>query len=71
LGEAPRFPTADLVPRELRAGDDVSRWVVLPLQVGTERVGHMMLDADNTEGLIWESLCEQVSLAIELCSLRR
>jgi phosphoserine phosphatase RsbU/P len=67
---APRFRTAELIPANLRAADDTTPWVVLPLSRGEERLGHLVLDATSGDGLVWESLCEQIAIAVLLCKER-
>jgi DNA-binding LacI/PurR family transcriptional regulator len=68
--EAQRFRTLDLIPTDLRAADDTTPWVVLPLSRGAERLGHLVLDASGGDGIVWESLCEQIAIAVVLCARR-
>jgi hypothetical protein len=65
--EPPVFPTRLLTPADLRKRETPALWVLLPLQAGEERFGHLLLDAGPGEGLVWETLCEQVATALELC----
>jgi sigma-B regulation protein RsbU (phosphoserine phosphatase) len=65
---APRFPTALLAPTDLRSPNEPGTWVVLPLIGRAGQFGHIILDADTGEGLVWETLCLQISTALEMCS---
>jgi phosphoserine phosphatase RsbU/P len=65
---APRFPTSELAPRDLCSPNEPGTWVVLPLIGRAGQFGHLMLDADAGEGIVWETLCLQLSTALEMCS---
>lgn len=62
---APRFPTAQLAPHDLRHPNEPGTWVVLPLVGRSGQFGHLMLDEGSGEGLVWETLCVQVSAAFD------
>ena len=63
----PSFETQRLAPEGLLPRDEPALWAALPLTRGDQQLGHLLVDIGAGEGLVWEGLCQQVSLALELC----
>ncbi len=61
------FRTQALVPPGFIADDEGGNWVVLPLAASKRRFGHLVLDFGAGVGVVWETLCQQLALTLELC----
>ncbi|HEX7671802.1 MAG TPA: diguanylate cyclase, partial [Polyangiaceae bacterium] len=59
------FPSAELVPMELRPRDRNPSYVVLPLFFKTEQLGFAVLELGPSEGVIYEALRDQMSFALK------
>jgi DNA-binding LacI/PurR family transcriptional regulator len=66
LPKAPRFRSTRLTPPDLLPTGQPSLWVVLPLEAGSGRFGHLLLDWGPGEGLVWETLAQQLSMVLAL-----
>jgi DNA-binding LacI/PurR family transcriptional regulator/serine phosphatase RsbU (regulator of sigma subunit) len=64
-GVAPEFPAAELLPAEARPAGRRASLVVEPLFFGAEALGFVVLEMGPPEGIVYESLGEQVSAALE------
>jgi sigma-B regulation protein RsbU (phosphoserine phosphatase) len=65
------FEASELTPPGLRAPDQDQTCVVLPLVLGGEELGLMLVDEGCGDGLVWETLREQVALALRFCMLNK
>jgi hypothetical protein len=64
------YPTQQLLPAGMLPAQDGFVWLVLPLTLGDEEYGLLILDHGPGEGVVWETLREQVAAAIRLCLCR-
>ncbi len=66
---APVFSTQQLTPPDLRTNDDAMVWVTLPLRVGEQQFGWLLLDYGPGEAMVWETIREQTAVALRFCLL--
>ncbi|MBN1934849.1 MAG: substrate-binding domain-containing protein [Anaerolineae bacterium] len=55
------FPTQKLVPEDLWPQDRSHNFVLLPLYVGEQQLGFVLLEAGPRDGTVYAVLCEQIS----------
>ena len=63
------FPSDQLTPPDLRTNDDAMVWVTLPLRVGDQQLGWLLLDHGPGEAMVWETIREQTAVALRFCLL--
>ena len=68
MKRAPSFPTLQLTPGGTRSPETLV-WIALPLRVGEELFGFLLLDHGPGEGVLWETIRQQVSVALKFCLL--
>ena len=69
VAAVPVFSTQQLTPADLRSNDDAMVWVALPLRVGDEQLGWLLLDHGPGEAIVWETIREQTAVALRFCQL--
>jgi PAS domain S-box-containing protein len=66
-----RFPSRQLVPREMLPQDRQYNLVVMPLYFQENQIGFVLFEAGPHEGMVYRTLCTQISSALQGAVLLR